>query len=658
MTEDSATQASASRDVFVSYASPDAAVANSMVEDLEQHGIRCWIAPRDVRPGTEYADAIVAAINESKAVVLILSGSAMASAHVGREIERAASKHKPVIAFRIDAAPLSRSLEYFLSNSQWIDVPALGMPAALSRLSDSIGQASILSSSAIGAAASGAAKPDTVTGRRPGGVSKRAMVATVILVGAAIAVGLGIHSWPMKGQAPTVAAISQKSIAVLPFADMSEKHDQEYFSDGLAEELAGLLGKIPGMRVIGTTSSFRFKQADSDTRSIAHSLGASYLVQGGVRRSGDHIRVTAKLLDGRSGEQKWSDSYDRDVRDVLKVQEDIATGLARALQITVDTELDVKHSVKSPEAYDLYLRGVTALDKGTHPAVDEAVANFEQALSLDPDYAAAAVGLAEAYMSAGSEAWILPGEAYPKARQWAELALRLDPKFGEPHADLAWIHVAYDWDWAAAQSELALAQKLGAMLESIEPAAALAMNAGHCDQAAQLFKPVLVTDPLNPEGYNALGYLVYLRCGRYADAALAMRRALEISPGFSSDQYFLSVALMLQGKFDEAMAAAAAQSAESGQCEGKALVYFAMGRKAESDAMLKKCTANEGGYWASEIARIHAFRGEPDQAMEWLERAYAQHDEDLFFIKGDPLLKSLEGDPRYKAFLRKMNLPE
>jgi tetratricopeptide (TPR) repeat protein len=364
------------------------------------------------------------------------------------------------------------------------------------------------------------------------------------------------------------------------------------------------------------------------------------------------------LLDGRSGAQKWSDSYDRDVRDVLKVQEDIATGLARALQITVDAELDVKHSVKSPEAHDFYLRGLTALDKGTHPAVDEAVTDFEQAFSLDPDYAAAALGLAWAYIFAGSEAWILPGEAYPKARQWAELALRLDPKLGEAHADLAWIHVAYDWDWAAAQRELALAQKLGGMVDSIDTAVALAMNAGHCDQAAQLLKPTLVTDPLNSGGYSQLAHLVYLRCGRYADAEVAERRGLEISPGASSNQYFLSVALMLQGKFDEALAAATAQSAESGQCEGEALVYFAMGRKAESDAMLKKCTARAGGYWASEIARIHAFRGEPDQAMEWLERAYSQHDEDLFFIKGDPLLKNLEKDPRYKAFLKKMNLPE
>jgi tetratricopeptide (TPR) repeat protein len=282
-----------------------------------------------------------------------------------------------------------------------------------------------------------------------------------------------------------------------------------------------------------------------------------------------------------------------------------------------------------------------------------------EAVSQPPGVsAAAAVSLAEAYTFAGSEAWILPDDAYPKAIQWAELAIRLDPKLGEPHADLAWIHVAYDWDWVAAQRELALAQKLGDVVDSIYPATALAMNAGHCDQAVQFFKPGLVTDPLNSGCYSVLGYLVYLRCGRFADAELAERRALEISPGALSNQYLLSVALMLQGKFDEALAAETAQAPESGHCEGEALVYFAMGRKAESDAKLKKCTARAGGYWASEIARIHGFRGELDQAMEWLERAYAQHDEDLFFIKGDPLLKNLEKDPRYKAFLRKMNLPE
>src|ERR1035438_8206870 len=243
MTPDSARQAPSTSDIFVSYASADAAVANSVVENLEQHGRRCWMAPRDVRPGTEYADAIVAAINEAKAVVLLLSGSAVASSHVGREIERAASKHKQIVAFRIDAAPLSRALEYFLSNSQWIDVPALGMPAALTKLAEAVGPGSATS-----------ANENSVTHRGRGSL-KRVAIAAAIIVCVGAAAALGEHYWSLNHRAAQSGAeINDKSIAVLPFTDLSEKKDQEYFADGMAEEVLDLLAKVPGIRVIGRRS--------------------------------------------------------------------------------------------------------------------------------------------------------------------------------------------------------------------------------------------------------------------------------------------------------------------------------------------------------------------------------------------------------------------
>jgi TolB-like protein len=452
--------------VFISYASSDSAIADSVVASLERHGVGCWIAPRDVRAGSLYAEAIVRAISNSKALVLVLSTSSVASAHVGKEVERASSKRRPVIALRIDEAPLSPALEYFLSESHWVDARAESMDAGIGKVIAAIRELERNVPEVISIGSTDATA-GTASAARPKARNRILIAAGVIVLAVALAALLAEHLTAQRQATAAANVNSDKTIAVLPFADMSEKHDQEYFSDGLAEELAGLLGKIPGMRVIGTTSSFQFKQPDSDARSIAHRLGASYLVQGGVRRSGDHIRVTARLLDGRSGEQIWSDSYDREVSDVLKVQEDITTGLARALQIAVDTELSVKQRpLKSPEAHDLYLRGLNALDKGTHPAVIEAVADLEQALSLDPDYAAAAVSLAEAYMSAGSEAWILPDDAYPKARHWAEHevlqsqgvlprqqvtflsdggdTVRELPAFLHPHSEhiLDWFHIA------------------------------------------------------------------------------------------------------------------------------------------------------------------------------------------------------------------------
>jgi hypothetical protein len=195
---------SLSGDVFVSYASADTAVANGIVADLEKQGVRCWLAPRDVRPGTEYADAIIAAINEAKAVVLVLSGSAVASSHVGREIERAASKHKQIIAFRLDTAPLSRSFEYFLSNSQWINVPALGMPAALVKLQSAVGQGP-----------SNTADPRVPA--KPVGKTRRIAMAAAAVVGVGLSVALGLHFWsskPSGAKVPASAAVTDKSIAV------------------------------------------------------------------------------------------------------------------------------------------------------------------------------------------------------------------------------------------------------------------------------------------------------------------------------------------------------------------------------------------------------------------------------------------------------------
>src|SRR5580700_11305590 len=227
-----ASAGAASRTVFLSYASPDAEVANQVCQFLESHGVPCWMAPRDVKPGAAYADAIVRAINEASALVLVLSTSTMASEHVSREVERAASKRKPVVAFRVDASQLSAELEYFLSRSQWIDVPALGMPAALARLAEAVGQGSAVGESrpTWGSGPAGRASIDHAVGTAS--VAKRVVVAAAVVIALGVGGVVAVRFWQSKhgdAQAPAVAAISEKSIAVLPFTDMSEKKDQEYF---------------------------------------------------------------------------------------------------------------------------------------------------------------------------------------------------------------------------------------------------------------------------------------------------------------------------------------------------------------------------------------------------------------------------------------------
>jgi TolB-like protein len=636
--------------LFISYASQDVEVANAICQSLESQGIPCWMAPRDVKPGAQYADAIVRAINDAKAIVLVMSASAVASAHVGREVERAASKRKPIIAFRVDAAPLSAPLEYFLSQSQWIDVPALGMKAASAKLAEAVGQESPSSTQAIPVAKHGV------------GMTRRVAIAVAVVVALGVVVGSGFYLWKSNhgaAQAPAVAAITDKSIAVLPFVDMSEKKDQEYFGDGIAEELLDRLAQVPGLRVVGRASSFQFKGKSADPASVGAVLGVAYLLEGSVRREADHLRVIAQLVETKTGSQRWSDRFDSDVVDVLQVQDTIAAELARALQVAVEADTVPRSSVKSPQVVDAYLRGLQFRNRESRESLEAAVANFQQALTLDPTFAPAADGLAEIYVHIGAQGWLPTQIAFERAREAAVLAQRLDPKSAAPHVYMAQIHVYYDWDWTGADRELQQAFVLGPRDSSgTLIASQLASARGHQVESRELGIGALTLDPLNARAYMILGWKVYLHTGQFAEAEQAIRRGLQIAPKWGSGQYALGETLLLQGNYQAALTEFTKETLDDGQLEGSALAYYAAGRKTESDAQLAEAIRRNGMSWPSGIARVYAFRGEKDKAFEWLNRALSDRDGDLYIIKGDPLFKNLEGDPRFKSFLRKMNLPE
>jgi TolB-like protein len=382
-------------DVFVSYASQDAAVANAVVGALERNGMKCWIAPRDVTPGAFYADAIAHAIDAAQTVVLILSQSAAASPHILREIERASSKRHPVISLRIDRAPLPAGLEYFLNTSQWLDAsdgePARAFPTLLEAA-----RTVLTGASAAGNASSTAPSLPQGSANRPSRRWPNRPVAIVLaLIAVTIAGFAGVWFWLsphrittstsslVSASAPLV--ISENSIAVLPFTDMSETKDQEYFADGMAEEVLDMLAKLPGVRVIGRTSSFQFKGKNEDLRKIGNTLGAAYVVEGSVRQSGNRLRVTAQLIGTTDGSHLWSESYDEDVGDVLKVQNQIASGIVRALQVTVGADdLQSRRVLRSAEAYDLYQRGRHAMDRFDQTGFEAAAGYFQQAFDLDP----------------------------------------------------------------------------------------------------------------------------------------------------------------------------------------------------------------------------------------------------------------------------------
>jgi TolB-like protein/Flp pilus assembly protein TadD len=499
-------------------------------------------------------------------------------------------------------------------------------------------------------------------GKRPEWVAKRVVVAAAIVIVFGVGGTLAIHFWPTKHgdvQAPAVSSISDKSIAVLPFTDMSQKKDQEYFGDGMAEEILDLLAKIPGLTVIGRTSSFQFKGRNEDLRTIGTKLNAAYVLEGSVRNSGDQVRITAQLINTRTGAHEWSETYDRHIGDVLKLQDAIAAAVVRELQLTVAPGyLQARSTLKSTEAYDLILRGRHAADRWDQAGFDEALTLFQQALDRDPTSADASAELASVYYKEGIDGLLAPAAAFEPARRAATTALKVDPNSAAAHVVLGKIHLVYDWGWAAAEQEFRQAATLAPGNVDVRAGEAhLSLVLGRWDDALRKIKAALAVDPLDPNSFWVL-MQIQMHRGNLAEAEAANRRLLDIRPTFTWGHNYLGLVLLARGNRDAALVEMQQEPIDEGKQQGLAMVYYALGRKAESDVALAKFLKENVDEFAFMVAEVYAFRGQTDEAMHWLERAYRQKDCILHYVKGDWPLRNLETDPRFKAFLRKMNLPE
>jgi len=499
--------------------------------------------------------------------------------------------------------------------------------------------------------------PAMPSGRRR--VGKWVGVLAVVLVAVGIAAFLGWHYWWSDHKAPQTVAMLDKSIAVLPFVDMSESKDQEYFGDGMAEEIIDLLVQSPGLKVIGRTSSFQFKGKSADLRSIAKQLGVAYVLEGSVRKSGDRLRVTAQLVDCRDGTPRWSQTYDRNFSDVLKLQVEIATKVVRLVVVDAFfSEFVSRKTLRSPEAYTLYLQGQYALDRIDQPGLEQAVSDFRHALDLDPAFADAAAALANAYQLLGAYALMSPAEAFEKGRLAAQLAIQLDPRQQNAHGVLGNIHITYDWDWPAAEREYKLAVAATASPgAALPPNPLLSLTMGRWDDSLEGTNAWIAADPLNPENYYFLG-LVQLCRGRFAEAEAALRRTLELSPAFAFAHFDLALVSLARNEPANALVEFSKDPSELVRLVGSALANFKLGNKRESDAALAQLIQNYAGYSPSGVATVYAFRGESDEAFKWLDRAYMEKDALLYAMKFRTEFNGLHDDPRYKAFLKKMNLPE
>ena len=655
-----AKEATNAAQVFISYSSHDAAVAQAVCSALEKAGFPCWIAPRDVVPGTLYAEGIIRAINESAILVLILSESAVASPHVGKELERSASKRHPIIAIRVDNSPLTPAFEYFLSESQWVDQGTDGRDAAIDKLVDAVRL------HLMPAAGSAQLKsPETPVDRPRPRLPRPTRIAAAILLVVAVAALSAGKLWLWKATSSdsltsaTANVAKEQSIAVLPFTDMSETKDQEYFADGMAEELVDLLARIPGLKVIGRTSSFQFKGRNEDLRTIGARLGAAYVVEGSVRKAGLRVRITAQLIDTDSGTPHWSETYDRDFGDVLALQDEIATGIARALQIAVDA--DKNHALRhlqSTEAYTLYLRGRVLQDQ-THAAqLLEAARAFDQALVIDPLFLHAAEALAVTYIMQGFDEDVLSREAWQHAREAAEKALRIDPNSAPAHGVLGFVHAEDEFDWNAAELEFSK----GLALNPRDPitlgySAIVAQARGQYQEAQRRINASLTLDPLNPFTRYTLGDILY-KSADFDGAERSFRSSLASNASTDGAHYMIVRILLARGQVDAALKEIQAEVAIDAKDAGLSMIYHAQGRKLDSDAALARLVKESGETWPYCVATVHAFRGERNDAFEWLEKARLARDSDLLAsILGDPELAQIRADPRYKKLLREMNLP-
>ena len=388
-------------------------------------------------------------------------------------------------------------------------------------------------------------------------------------------------------------------------------------------------------------------------------LNVRSILEGSVRKDANRVRITVQLINVEDGFHLWSETYDRKVDDIFAVQEEIARSVAGSLKVALLGRNTATPSAqgKNADAYNAYLQGRYFYERSSKENFEKAIAYYERAIKLDPGYALAWAGLAEAHSRQADWAYVPVEQGYQKAREAAERALALDSNLAEAHAAMGGIKNFYDWDWTGADASFqrALALEPG-NATVVRGAALLAATLGRFEEAMALERRAATLDPLNTQTHVMLGLAAYY-AGRQEETVVALKKALELDPERQYVHNLLGQVYLAQSHPQDALAEMEREPDLNWRLHGLALAYHGLGRKKESDAALAECVAKYHAGMAFQIAEVHAYRGEANLAFEWLERAYAQRDGGLAWMKGDPLLKSLERDPRYAAFLKKMRLP-
>jgi serine/threonine-protein kinase len=460
----------------------------------------------------------------------------------------------------------------------------------------------------------------------------------------------------------------EPSIAVLPFSDMSPHKDQEYFCDGIAEEIINALAKVEGMRVVARTSSFLFKGGNEDIRDIGRRLKVEAVLEGSVRKAGNQLRITTQLTKAADGFHMWSERYDREMEDVFAIQDDITLAIVNKLKVTLlgeDWATSARRHTPDLEAYNMYLNGRFFWNKRTEGGYQKGLAYFERAITKDPTYALAYVGIADCYDLLGWYDYVSPTEAFPKARAAARKALELDDSLAEAHASLGWISINYDWDWAAGESDYLRAIELNPSYATVHQWYAEYLSyMGRHDEAIAEGERAHELDPLSLIINNDLGQVFYF-ARQYDRAVEQLRKTLEMDPNFTIAHFFTVLALTEKGEYNEALRDVQKAMELSGG--GDPLIVALLGtvnafagEKEKAKVVLGKLTALSCRRYVSPfwLALVHVGLGETDRSFEWLENAFEERDHWLETSRVHPMLDSLRSDPRYGDLLDRMGFTE
>ena len=486
-------------------------------------------------------------------------------------------------------------------------------------------------------------------------------IAAVLTAFAVALVVASYSSWRRFRAAPPPRS-EKIMLAVLPFQNLTGDPKQEYLADGLTEEMISQLGRLhpEQLGVIARTSVMGYKHSDQRLDQIGRDLAVQYVLENSLRGSGDHLRVTVQLLQVKDQTHLWGQDYNYRPRDILSLEDDVAKAVAREIQIrlTPQQQADlVRVRPVNPEAFDAYMEGRFFLDRDSAGDLNRAVKYYEQAIKLDSSYALAWVGLSRALFRQADRGSVPLIEGRRRSREAVERALVLDPNLAEAHARIGQIKRLADWDWTGANASLRRALELDpGNSEVLNLAAGLAISLGRIEEAVELDRRAIALDPLNAAIRGFLAENCFIM-GRQEEAEVEFKKALELDPGLAPNHEGLGLVYLAQGRAQDALAEIEREQMGMWRLQGQAVVYYALRRKKESDTALSELIAKYQSQWAFLIAEVYSFRKEPDQAFEWLDRAYVQHDSGVPETKASTLLQNLRGDPRYAAFLTKLHLP-